>query len=317
MDVHDFWGRLDVSSWAIADAEASGSHEVTWLIEPQDGTRWLHKNTTVHGDFNQGEDWAEVIATLVALALGVPAAPTKLCLRNERRGSLSRDIRAPEYDLIGGHIVLEDCADVTDYIPHLEGEPAQDPRRPEVKRPGHSIGNIQRALYGTLVPPGFEGPQDMDAFDVFTGYLLLDALVANRDRHEQNWSQLRPRLLGIHSRLAPSYDHSSSLGFAERPERLASRQNRTAVEVWCRKGTAGRFEHRGKPPTLVEVAVHALDEASGTARRHWRTQIDLLDLAPVLEPIVSGAIPERSEPTVSFVVELLNVNLERIRHELG
>lgn len=31
----------------------------------------------------------------------------------------------------------------------------------------------------------------MTGFDVFVGYLLLDALVAKRDRHEQDWAVLR------------------------------------------------------------------------------------------------------------------------------
>lgn len=32
------------------------------------------------------------------------------------------------------------------------------------------------------------------AFDQFCGYLLLDALVANRDRHEENWAFCRLRM---------------------------------------------------------------------------------------------------------------------------
>lgn len=314
-----FWERLDVSSWLVLDSEQTGSHETTWLLDARDETtRWLHKNTTVHGDREQGEDWAEIIATQVGIRLGVPVALTRLCSRAERRGSLSRDVRPRKLDLFSGHLVLEDCPDVDDYIAHLEGEPAHDPRRPDTKRPGHSIANIRKALEGNGAPPGFDGPETMDAFDVFAGYLLLDALVANRDRHEQNWAQLRPQLTTMAPQLCPSYDHSSSLGFAETEAKTALRaKDPQALRAWARRGTAGRFEHAGTPHSLVRLAAEALAIASTEAQHHWSQRITEIDLTPITEPLASGVIPEMSEQTTRFVIALLELNLERIRHELG
>jgi hypothetical protein len=45
------------------------------------------------------------------------------------------------------------------------------------------------------------------AADVFVGYILLDALVANQDRHHENWAAIRDCEL----RLAPTFDHGSGL----------------------------------------------------------------------------------------------------------
>jgi hypothetical protein len=47
----------------------------------------------------------------------------------------------------------------------------------------------------------------------FAGYLVFDALIANTDRHHQNWALLK-RQAGsqTENRLAPSFDHASSLG---------------------------------------------------------------------------------------------------------
>lgn len=313
------WERIDVSSWQIINSEQSGSHETTWLLDARDKeTRWLHKNTTVHPDREQGEDWAEVIATQVGMSLGVPVALTRLCSREGRRGSLSRDVRPSTLDLFSGHLVLEDCREVDDYIAHLEGVPAHDSRRPDVKRPGHSITNIRKALQGSGAPPGFDGPESMDAFDVFAGYLLLDAVVANRDRHEQNWAQLRPQLTTLAPRLCPSYDHSSSLGFAETESKMALRaKDPRALEAWARRGTAGRFEYAGKPDSLVQLAGEAMTFASAEAQSHWRQRISEFELTAITDPLASGVIPEMSEPTTRFVITLLEMNLERIRHELG
>ncbi|WP_394213938.1 hypothetical protein [Brachybacterium vulturis] len=314
-----FWERLDVTSWPVLDQEQTGSHETTWLIDARDGTtRWLHKNTTLHAGREQGEDWAEIVATQVGLHLGVPVAITRLCLREGRRGSLSRDVRALQFDLFSGHLVLEDCREVTDYIPHLEGEPAHDPQRPGVKRPGHSLENIRRALGGSGAPPGFAGPSEMDAFDIFAGYLLFDALVANQDRHEQNWAVLRPQLMSVAPRLCPSYDHSSSLGFAETAEKTAMRlSDPQSLHAWARKGAAGRFEHDRRPRKLSALAADALTLASGIARDHWLHRIDEIDLTPIIDPLLRDGIPEMSEQTTRFVITLLELNMERIRHELG
>lgn len=312
------WERIDVSSWQTSNIEQSGSHQSSWLIHPQNGVRWLHKSTTLHSDgFEQGEDWAEVIATQVAYLLGVPVAKTRLCVRDGRRGSLSEEIHVQGHDLIGGHMVLEDCPTVTDYIPHLEGEPAEDPERPGVRRPGHNLRNIREALRGSGAPPGFAGDNVVNGFDVFVGYLLLDALVANRDRHEENWSQLRPQLSSVEPQLCPSYDHSGSLGFAERLAKLEQRRTPEALLTWAKNGTAWRFEHARKPITLVELAVDAMCQASTAAQAFWKRRLDVVDLTLVTDPLKQGVIPDMSEPAVTFVINLLHLNLERIRHELS
>ena len=42
----------------------------------------------------------------------------------------------------------------------------------------------------------------------FVGYVLLDAWIANQDRHHENWGALRH---GDELRLAPTFDHGASL----------------------------------------------------------------------------------------------------------
>jgi hypothetical protein len=54
-------------------------------------------------------------------------------------------------------------------------------------RMGHNLTNIYRVLRGVAVSPGHDLPDWMDGFDLFCGYLLFDAWIANRDRHEENW----------------------------------------------------------------------------------------------------------------------------------
>ncbi|MBK9696690.1 MAG: hypothetical protein IPO80_04555 [Propionibacteriaceae bacterium] len=309
------WVPIDVSDWVLLGVEQAGTNSVIWLRDPNDHERvWLHKNTStpISTGVEQGEDWAEVAATHVAVALGVPCADTRLCRRHGRRGSLSLSVRPNGHDLNEGRVALL-SAHSPGYVPHVEGEKTVDPARPGVKRPGHSLANIKTALHGVQAPPGFKGPAAMSGFDVFVGYVILDALVANRDRHEQNWAVLRPQLVGLPDRLAPSYDHGGSLGYnlsdAERERRLSDPISLTA---WARKGTAHRFEHVGQAPSLVDHAVAAISLASPEAAQWWQGRLASLDLSP-LSAVLAQGVPGMSLPAATFTNKLLNLNLRRLQ----
>ena len=180
-------------------------------------------------------------------------------------------------------------------------------------RPGHSLENIKRVLEGALPPPGCDLPFEATAFDVFAGYVVLDALTANRDRHDENWAVLLPIAGEGPTRLCGLYDNANSLGYnvkdAKRAERLA---RPGGVRDWCTNGTAHRFEHTpGRAPqTLVQAAVRALGLASPGAREHWPRQVDRVteqEMTSIIE-----RLPEMSEVARTFVIELLLVNRKRV-----
>ena len=275
---------------------------------------WLHKETVIPDNgVEQGEDWSEVVSTQVAAQLGVPCATTRLCSRADRRGSLSLSIVPEGHDLWEGTVVMQN-AGLKDYFPHAEGLPGTDPSRPTVKRPGHSLVNIRTVLSEVVAPPEFSGPPDSSGFDVFAGYMILDALIANRDRHEQNWAVLAPQLNSTSESLAPSYDHASSLGYnLTDPKRCAKLERTGGLQGWAEKGTAYRFEHEGKPPTLVEHASNAVALCSAQGAEWWRTQLDRLDISLVLETLQNGDVPGMSEVAARFACDLLELNLRRLR----
>lgn len=314
----DGWRRIDVSNWP-SRPEQSGTSEVAWLTDPDTGKHWLHKDTVIPSNgVEQGEDWSEVVSTKVGELLGVPCAETRLCVREGRRGSLSLSIKPEDYALWEGWVALED-ADVPGYVRHVEGRPpACDPERPDVNRPGHSLENIRRALAGVTPPPGFGGPGEMTAFDVFAGYLVFDALVANPDRHERNWAILAPLLTTSQPALAPSYDHASTLGYnlpedkrwncVEDPARLAK---------WASKGRAQRFEHLGRPPTLVDTAARGISMCSSTGAQWWRDRLSEVTLSPLQGALRDGVVPEMSDLAVRFAVALLDLNIRRLRDAIS
>jgi hypothetical protein len=225
--------QMDVSSWRVRYEEPAGGDEKEWLTDP-DGQNWLFKPVTEHRreGFVQGENWSEKVSAEVAALLGVPCARVELAVRSGRLGSISLDLKPAAWQLQPGSVLL---AQTPDYIPG------------DKQRRGHSLVNIEHALEGFGPPPGATVPDSFTAFDVFAGFLVLDAWIANRDRHDENWAVLLPpppddATAGM---LGGSYDHATSLGFnlqdADRERRLRD----GTVRAWAMRGDAYRFEWPG------------------------------------------------------------------------
>lgn len=104
-------------------------------------------------------------------------------------------------------------------------------------------------------PPGF---QDLGAAGVFADYLVLDAWVANQDRHDRNWAVLERADAHARRRLAASFDHTSSLGFnlldAARRRIL---RDRAGIETWVARGRAGQCEHDPEEKSAIPSLVHS------------------------------------------------------------
>jgi len=154
----------------------------------------------------------------------------------------------------------------------------------------------------------------------FVGYLMLDALVGNTDRHHENWGVvLKPTLVPaleegaesqvrFHLSLAPTFDHGSSLGRELLEDRarqiLADPQG---MSRYFRKATGGIFENelanKGLSPlALVELIAASYPELV----RPWRNRIEVLpeDFA---EPLLVG-VPTScmSEASREFVLAFLS-----------
>ena len=92
---------------------------------------------------------------------------------------------------------------------------------------------------------------------------VLDAWVANQDRHDQNWA-VKARSGSQELRLAPSYDHAGSLAFSRLDSYREKVLRARGMRAFAERGRAARFEHdpRCLPrevPTLVTLARRSLD----------------------------------------------------------
>jgi hypothetical protein len=251
----------------------------------------------VRGDRRQGEDWAEKIAAELAELIGLPAAVVELAVRDSAAGCLSRDLKpGVGWEMHTGAVLISEV----------------DPRLTVRSRDrvGHNLGNIARVLESVAVPSGWTNlPSGLSALDVFCGFLMFDAWIANLDRHEENWSVLQAPDGSRH--LAPSYDHGNSLGFnLLDSKRAAILGGNPPLNQWATKAMAGRFEN-GRKVSLVDHAANALRLAQEGTGQYWCDRIASVTLAD-LEAVVA-AVPEMSELARTFLLRLLEINRERLQ----
>jgi hypothetical protein len=134
------------------------------------------------------------------------------------------------------------------------------------------------------------GPEDSlgrdlswaDGADVFVGYLMLDALVCNTDRHHENWALIdllpSPEMMSVYL-LAPSYDDGSSLGaeLTEKAhaERLTSRDHNRTISAYVDRGRSEFFTDQGsrRGVPMIEAFEQALAIRPRAAER-WLHRLD-------------------------------------------
>lgn len=288
---------VDVTDWAVHLYEADGSEEKIWLSTREEPCRRALFKPNVRNDTDEKADhWPEKLASEVARVLNVPRADIDLAARSGRRGCVSYDVKPDGWQLQPGFLLLSE---------YLKED--HDPM--DKRHKGHTLPNVRGALRDFAQPPGFGGPATFGAFDVFAGYTVLDAVIANRDRHPANWAVLIGPERGD-SLLCPSYDHATSLGFsltdADRQRILGGRRD---WEAFLRRGTAWRFEGCRKLP-LTDFARAALDLVSAQVRAYWLDQVAACEKVHLKD--LAARVPEMSEAARTFAVELMDANRRRL-----
>lgn len=277
---------IDVSSWRAIEVEQAGSKPKLWVIDDHDD-RWLFK----YPRDRTGEHWAEKVAASVAALLSVPHASVELASRDGAMGTIARDFTDNRRagPLVLGNVLLPTVL------------PSYDPgqRRPRT----HTVEAVLAflALSRVFRPPSSIGhPSLRSAAQVFVGYLMLDALVGNTDRHHENWGVLLRPARGTQAELAPSFDHASSLGRelddSQRELRLSGRDSNATVEQYCARGRSPLFEASddASRPLTVRAVFERAAARHPDAARTW-----LGFLASVSDDQLATQVQEIPDPLIS------------------
>lgn len=287
--------------------EQLGSKRKFWYQDAKDGRLMLFKAE----ERGTGEDWAEKVACELCALLGLPHVHYELTLEvsGEARmpGVVCETCAPPPRSLVLGNQLM------LDHDPAYPSAPAN-----RYKVVEHTVEAVARVVGKLELPPppwrdalpaGIES-----ALDVFTGYVMLDAWIANQDRHHENWGALRD---GSTDSLAPTFDHGASMARnvsdEERQARMTSRDGNRQIPAFARRARSAFFADGSTERPLGTVAAwEAFSRLAPGAGAVWVERLRLIPGADVAN-LLAEVPPHRLSPVGrDFTLRLLTENRRRI-----
>ena len=259
-----------------------------------------------------GEDWAEKVACQLCEILGLPHVHYEL----------AEECEGERYIQPG--VVCETCSPrPTSLVLGNQLLMALDPAYPAHKEVGSTkCASTPLTQWPTLcvdlphrpetwmsgVPPGVD-----TALDVFVGYVMLDAWIANQDRHHENWGALLEDRL----RLAPTFDHGAALARnesdANRKERLETRDRNRTVAYYAQRARSAFYGTGDTPQPMGTVDVFfAFARLAPQAARSWTGRLAKVDRDAIWQVLSEVPNKRMSRITKEFTVELLLENQRRL-----
>ncbi|MEW5757188.1 MAG: phosphatidylinositol kinase [Pseudomonadota bacterium] len=294
--------------YPIIQIPANASSQLEQLGTKAKEWYWDEHNQKVlfkEGRPGTGENWAEKVCCEICRAIDIPHAEYELATWGKREGVISPIFVPADGRLIHGNELLAKI--------HEDYDETRTYRSSQ-----HTVRRVLAALslFAPLPPIGWQiPPQIDDAAGVFLGYLMLDALVGNQDRHHENWGLINSLEYGV--RLAPTFDHASSLGRNEsdeaRKERLTSKDRGRGIEYYCRRARSGLYKTVLDSAPLDTVA--AFQEAAKIrppASRYWLGRLENVEISS-FERILAE-VPDRVITATArlFALKMLEVNRNRL-----
>lgn len=252
-----------------------------------------------------GENWAEKACCEIARLLGLPHAEYELATWRNEKGVISPSIVPESGRLILGNELLARID--TSY------EPAQ-----KYKTTQHTLNRVIAVLQHQIIktPLGWECPaQVKNSIGVFIGYLLLDALICNQDRHHENWALINIPNIGLF--LAPTFDHASSLGRNEtdenRVKRLLTKDQGFSIKSYVERARSGFYENKSSTKTLSTMeAFYECLKANNEAGQYWLERLSNINNSQFSD--ILACVPEDfiSAEAREFAGEMLKINRNRL-----
>jgi hypothetical protein len=283
--------------------ETLGSKPKFWF---RDGSRRLLFKADDRGT---GEDWAEVVACHLCGLLGLPHVEYELAAEYDGEqfvlpGVICENMaRRPVSLVLGNELLLA-----------LD---SQYPKQQRFKVRQHTVDAVASVLtklksppksWSTDLPPGVAS-----ALDVFAGYIMLDAWIANQDRHHENWGAL----VSDFFYLAPTFDHGAALGRNltddERQERLSTKDRNRTVAAFAQRARSAFYhaEADDRPLGTLEAFL-AFAGREPQAKQGWLERLSAVN-ANEVSGILEQVPPDRmSTVCKEFTLALLNENQHRL-----
>lgn len=198
---------IDTSLWEQdIKSHASGTRTKFWLLEPGTESEFKTKYLFKIARKETGGHWAEYIASKIGKKLGFNTAEVELARYKSTIGTISKNFRVEKKKLYKNKDLF-----------------------------ATRFENFNRySLHNYELPYIFDILSAYNIEKEFIDIPVFDLLIANNDRHCDNWGVLNtPNEI----KLAPLYDHGSSLGFNETDNKKSQmlKDNRM-LHGFCNRG---------------------------------------------------------------------------------
>lgn len=293
-----------------SDIEHLGTKEKFWFMHNE------AQHLLKYSKGDTGEHWAEKCAASFCELLQLPHASYDLAYHNNKWAVISKKfLPSDEYALIIGNELLQEVDSSYPAYPEQVSDKDQIVRVKE-----HTVERVISLLNnGSINPPMADGVVTMDpslsAADYYCGYLMLDALISNQDRHHENWAVLTCKNTKF---LAPTFDHAASLGRElldeERNKRLDTKDNGYKVASFVKKARSELFEYATdtKPLLTVDAFLIACKQNKQSIQSYWIDRLRKIkqeDIQNIFERLPPTCI---SEPAKSFAIQVVIENQNRL-----
>ncbi|MGM0587985.1 MAG: HipA domain-containing protein [Bacteroidota bacterium] len=288
---------LEITDDQVLETEQLGSKSKFWVTigEDEDEQDWLFKIPRK----NTGEHWAEKVAAEIARLLEIHHAQVELARFGEVNGSCSKSFinRGKRPELIHGNEILA-------------GRVLGYKKEKRYGQSDHTYDNIKEAINKV----GNES-ESQRALKQFAGYIVLDGLIGNTDRHHENWAFLKwsDEKKQTHHVIAPTFDHASSLGreLLDEKRELLMKENR--VDNYIKKGLGAIYnssdDRKGLNPFELVKYAHSNEPERYSP---WLERVGCLDInqfETILEEIPEPFI---SETEKKFALKILEINQKKL-----
>ncbi|MBD3653850.1 hypothetical protein [Kangiella sp.] len=301
-----YYKVLNISDREIDNIEPLGTKWKFWYDDP-DGRAYLFKAARADGPegkpvLRYGEDWAEKIVSEVAHKLDIPCVQYELATYEGWNGVITPIMTSDGEELVHGNQLINNYLNTSSMVQAVDNSA----HTVQIVIATLSDGKILKPKNWRSLP-GIKLP-----LDFFIGYLLLDTLVSNQDRHQQNWGVIQTADATVH--LSPTFDHAASLGRNESDERreqiLKAGERGFNIERYVRRAKSLLYSNGVKLKTID--AFHEFAVVSESAKDSWLEKLDKLkesEIVDIVQKVPCGIMTDMSK---DFCISLIKANKSRL-----
>lgn len=284
--------------------EQLGTKPKFWFSDAN-SNRYLFKLNRSDGEDATGEDWSEKVVSELCELLGLPHARYEFATWKGQHGVASLSFAPPRGRLVAGNEVLVRVD-------------RSYPKEKFYRVRQHTLRLVLAIIKQDVIDPPLKWVTFglvQTALDVFTGYLMLDAWVANQDRHHENWGFIVSPERTFH--LAPTFDHASSLGWNEtdsaRLQRLSTRDTRRAMAPYVERALSAFFSSptSSKPMPTLDVFKEA-SKLRPLAAKAWLDRLAQISENNVNDIFDQIPVDRISDAARRFAMKMLELNRQRL-----